>query len=480
MRFKVLFLSLVVMVALVVFSGSTSAATYTVTNTNDSGNGSLRWAIEQGNANPGLDIVEFAIHGPGPQTIRPTSALPIIDDPLVIDGYTQPGAVQNTNPVGQGLNGVLQIELDGTNAGNNAMGLWIAATDCDVRGLVINRFDSNGIYMRSNDTVIAGNYIGTDITGQTALGNSVGVTILMGEFNCIGAALPEARNLISGNTLDGVVLGGGSYTPKGNVVQSNLIGTDVTGQNALGNGRFGIALAATADSTFIGGATAQGNVIAYNGDNGVCGMLGIRNAILSNSIHTNGDIGIDLNQDGVTPNDPGDGDTGPNTLQNFPVLTSANSTGTSITIDGSLNSTAATDFYIEFFSNVDCDISGYGEGETLLGSRWITTDGSGDASFSVTFMASIPADHSITATATAEDPNNNTSEFSQCCSVTVCCACADCNADGVVNILDALWEVNCILGKNPPPCSCDCNQDGKDNVLDALCIVNLVLGGVCP
>ena len=62
----------------------------------------------------------------------------------------------------------------------------------------------------------------------------------------------------------------------------------------------------------------------------------------------------------------------------------------------------------------------------------------------------------------------------------VCCECADCNEDGSVDIIDALWEVNCILGINPPPCSCDCNQDGSDNVLDVLCIVNIILNGSCP
>ena len=75
---------------------------------------------------------------------------------------------------------------------------------------------------------------------------------------------------------------------------------------------------------------------------------------------------------------------------------------------------------------------------------------------------------------------------STCCDVSAsftiaaCCACADCNNDGTVNILDALWEVNCILGVTPPPCSCDSNQDGADNILDVLCIVNVILSGSCP
>ena len=61
-----------------------------------------------------------------------------------------------------------------------------------------------------------------------------------------------------------------------------------------------------------------------------------------------------------------------------------------------------------------------------------------------------------------------------------CCECADCNSDGSANVLDALWEINCILGIAPPPCSCDCNQDGSDDVLDVLCIANIILDGFCP
>jgi hypothetical protein len=62
----------------------------------------------------------------------------------------------------------------------------------------------------------------------------------------------------------------------------------------------------------------------------------------------------------------------------------------------------------------------------------------------------------------------------------VCCECADCDGNGTVNILDALWEANCILGIHPQDCSCDCNQDGSNNVLDVLCVANIILGNSCP
>jgi hypothetical protein len=61
-----------------------------------------------------------------------------------------------------------------------------------------------------------------------------------------------------------------------------------------------------------------------------------------------------------------------------------------------------------------------------------------------------------------------------------CCECADCNEDGSTDVIDALWEVNCILGNTPPPCTCDCNEDGEDDILDVLCVVNTILGGSCP
>src|SRR3989442_1046304 len=73
-----------------------TAATFTVTNTNDSGDGSLRWAITNANGTAGTDLIAFNISGTGVQTITPLSSLPYITDPVTIDGYTQPGASANT------------------------------------------------------------------------------------------------------------------------------------------------------------------------------------------------------------------------------------------------------------------------------------------------------------------------------------------------------------------------------------------------
>src|SRR5262244_1177599 len=93
-----------------------SAATFTVTNTADSGPGSLRQAILDANANAGEDTIAFAIPGGGVHTIQPTSPLPAITDPVVVNGYTQPGSSPNTLSTGD--NAVILIEIDGVSAGN--------------------------------------------------------------------------------------------------------------------------------------------------------------------------------------------------------------------------------------------------------------------------------------------------------------------------------------------------------------------------
>jgi CSLREA domain-containing protein len=149
---------------------------------------------------------------------------------------------------------------------------------------------------------------------------------------------------------------------------------------------------------------------------------GISNTWVSNSIFDNGKLGIDLNGDGVTPNDVGtapnfDPDTGPNNLQNFPVLTGAFPDGSSTRVEGRLNSTANTVFTLEFFTNPTCDESNFGEGQTFLGTAAVTTDGTGDAIFTnLSFPVAVPLGRFVTATATGPD---GTSEFSQCVPVSL-------------------------------------------------------------
>jgi titin len=258
---------------------------------------------------------------------------------------------------------------------------------------------------------VQGNLIGTDVNGTASVGNSFdGVGIQNGvSDNTIGGTTAGARNVISGNSGQGVRIDGGGTT--GNQVLGNFIGTKVNGTAALGNSDGGVLIASSASNNTIGGTmSGEGNTIAFNGGAGVFAdsTAGTGNAIRRNSIHDNGSLGIDLGPVGVTANDANDPDTGPNNRQNFPVLTSATSGGGNTTIMGTLNSTPNTSFRLEFFANSAADPSCFGEGQTFIGSTNVTTDGSGNASINVTFPTGVPLGQVITSTAT--DPNGNTSD----------------------------------------------------------------------
>ena len=246
------------------------APTYVVTNTLDSGPGSLRQALVNVDAGSGA-VISFGIPTSDPgynsathvYTIKPASALPTLTGAATIDGTTQPGFA------GQPV-----IELRGDAAGAGASSLVLAAgsNGSTIRGLVINRFTSNGISIQSSDNTIAGDWIGTDITGTSALANANGVVISMGgSNNTIGGSTAADRNLISGNTTDGVDLTGSGTS--GNVVEGNYIGSDISGTVALPN-QYGINIAGTGGSNTISGATSTpgtgaGNLIAGNFNSGI-------------------------------------------------------------------------------------------------------------------------------------------------------------------------------------------------------------------
>ena len=204
---------------------------FTVTTTLDvvnSGDGvlSLREAIIGANGAPGPDKITFNIPGGGVKTIAPTTALPEITSPVVIDGFTQPGSSANTNGPGLADNSVHLIAINGTSAGAGVYGLLIGAGGSTVRGLAIGGFGGGGILLQTlGGNVIEGNFIGTNAAGAAALGNGVsGVSILGTATNRIGGTLPAARNVISGNNGHGVEIEGAGAS--GNLVQGNFIGTD--------------------------------------------------------------------------------------------------------------------------------------------------------------------------------------------------------------------------------------------------------------
>ncbi|MBV9470416.1 MAG: hypothetical protein JOZ57_14355, partial [Abitibacteriaceae bacterium] len=140
--------------------------------------------------------------------------------------------------------------------------------------------------------------------------------------------------------------------------------------------------------------------------------------IRRNSIHDNGNLGIYLSGGtripgvGARQNDPQDPDGDSNNGQNYPVLAAAGVSGSNLLVSGTLNSNPNTAFNLDFYANDVADPSGYGEGQTYVGSTSVTTDNNGDASFSnVSLTFPTGAGRFITATAT--DPANDTSEFSQ-------------------------------------------------------------------
>lgn len=257
---------------------------------------------------------------------------------------------------------------------------------------------------------VQGNLIGTDVSGTADLGNgSYGVSMDDAVNNTIGGATPGTGNTISGNGGHGINLDDPQTTH--NRIEGNFIGTTSGGTGDVGNTGSGVRISGALDN-FVGGTVAgAGNIISGNGEHGVLvtnlGAAG--NRILRNSIFSNGGLGIDLNGGtenaaGATANDPQDPDTGPNTLQNTPVLRSATTTGSSLNVVGNLNSTSGKTFTIQFFSSASGN-----EGERFLAQRSVTTNSNGNAPFSFTLSVPVAAGQRITATATRV---GNTSEFS--------------------------------------------------------------------
>jgi hypothetical protein len=391
-------------------SGNSNSCTFTirvipyrlfvVTNTDDAGPGSLRQALLDANDAPGENLIQFTLPGGGFKTIHVLSALPEVTSPVIIDGWSQSGS--NLPPV---------IALDGTATSNSTDGLVIRSGNSTVRGLAIYGF-VNAIRIDGGGTnVIQGNFLGTDLTGTNAPGDSSDGIFLNSPRNRIGGTDTGTGNLICGNVRNGITLA----TPNcfSNLVQGNYIGLALDSVSALGNGVNGIFVTNQPLRNTIGGAAANSaNQIKFNGASGVAldATAGSRNSILGNAIYRNGGLGIDLGGDGITPNDADDSDSGPNDLQNFPILSDARSVAGNTTIDGALTSLPNRSYRIEFFLNNVADPSGNGEGQIYLGSSSVTVHGAGPESFSASFPVSLVYTQFITATAT--DQAGNTSEFS--------------------------------------------------------------------
>lgn len=447
--------------------GTKLAQTFTVTNADDFGAGTLRQAILDANATPGADTITFALGGS--RTIRPSVPLPEISDPVTIDATTQPGYA------GRPL-----VEIDGAGAGEEADGLAVTAGGSTIRGLVVNGFSGAGIHLRGQggnrvvgcylgtnaagtaargnaygvyvesadnviggtsaadrnvisgnlsrgifvevpptfgpplDNVIRGNFIGTDASGTVAVGNeTAGIWIEGAAGNTIGGREPGAGNVISGNG-GRLEFGGGivlrdprSYLSldSSNTVEGNLVGTDATGTRALGNAGSGILVHNCRRFTVGGREPGAGNVVAYNGGAGVYTDDVVGTQVFSNTIFGNAYGGIVYQ--------------GPR-VADWPQITFVDGSSGKIHVRGGLDVDRAGSgtytYLIQFFVADDCSQDPYepsSQGRRMIGEREVTLDTNGIGLFDETFDVALPASGSVTATAT-DIPLQATSPFAPC------------------------------------------------------------------
>ena len=247
--------------------------TYTVVNTNDSGAGSLRDAIDQANANLGVDTIAFDI-GTGVQTISLSVALPSITEAVIIDATTQGG--YSTDPL-----------IFVTDGGSIATGFHLdtGSDGTTITGIGVGGFDTQGLLIDSSGNTISNNYIGVDSTGLAANANEIGIT-LSGNSNRI------LDNVVSGNTDFGIEL----VDSDRNTIQGNYVGVDATGLTGLGNGDDGLRVSTGSANNLIGGdrTAGQGNVLSGNTGFQADGIeiIGVgadNNQVFGNYIGTNKD-----------------------------------------------------------------------------------------------------------------------------------------------------------------------------------------------
>jgi parallel beta-helix repeat protein len=325
-----------------------------------------------------------------------------------VNGVVIAGASASANLV---VDNLIGTDATGTYAIGNVLGIHLA--------------DAPGNTVTGN--LLSGNVVGLDISGATATGNVV-------RDNTIGMSLDRSTPLgntadgvfiddAPGNTLLGNTISGNGYRgvyiegvgSTANVLQGNRIGAGAQDYESHPNGLGGVVIDNGASFNVIGtngdglNDAAEGNLTAYNAVAGVqvVGDSSRGNSIRANAIFANSGLGIDLGVLGVTPNDrgeltlgvPPDTDQGPNTLQNFPEISSVQP-GVETRISGVLRSTPGDSFVIDFYASASADPSGYGEGQRWLGSVTVLANEEGVARFNVTLPAATFGGEWITATAT--------------------------------------------------------------------------------
>lgn len=405
-----------------------SGPDFVVTSTNDSNDGtcntahcSLREALTGANANADVSRIRFNLAGAGPTfTITPASVLPSITQPLLIDGYSQPGASPNSN-VAPPNNAQLKIVLDGSTIaglGSNPALLNVQARDVEIRGLSLVGLEDgsigneaietpNNVNVITANVLIRGNYIGLLPDGTTVDANHVGIS-LGGEAddtgNEIGGPLPEHQNIISGNGQHGIV-----GTAPDVRIENNLIGTGKDGTTARGNVGNGIQWTGA-----LGGLISQ-NLVAFNNIGIAIGNSARGIAIEANSIHSNLALGVDLAINGPTPNDPLDPDTGANNLTNKPELVLTNSSGQSRSVAVGLPGRSSTSYDISYYAERSCPLDDLLEGELFLETDTHTAGADGVISVSKNLV--LPDGFTQISALATDRSTGETSEFSACATV---------------------------------------------------------------
>jgi len=358
----------------------------------------LRAALQESNATAGNDRVTFDIPGNQVHSTTLSSALPALHGQVLIDGFSQPGASPNTQPVGKPLDTDLRIELDGGNLGAvNGIRVAAGGAGSTVRGLSIVNFGLTAISAETGEVRVEGNFLGTTPAGQQA-GNEGGFQSFLESsgVSVIGGPDPGDSNLISGNAAGGIYAGQ-AVNVKGNMITLNGGGGCICG-----------AISVYSSVPF---ARVTGNVIKDNVYAGVTtetddptdSYLISRNIMSGNELITG--IGIDLGSDGFTPNDEGESDG----IQNSPALASAKRHGAKTRIEGVLRSAPGNKYRVEFFQ-ADGETR---QGRRFVGSEVVRTNSAGRASFEASLgRPKRGAYMTATATRISGGPDN-TSEFSK-------------------------------------------------------------------
>lgn len=401
----------------VVATSSTPAqaapSTFTVTNTNDSGAGSLRQAINSANSNgnPGdQDIIQFNISGAGDHIITPTTQLQITQA-VRIDGLSQPGAVANTQPWPEAMDGALRIGIDNQNSG----AIRVTGNNVELRGLVIfNSTGSDVTVLGADNFVLSGSYLGTDMMGTLSMynisndGTQPQVNVQGSHNSRIGGSTPAQRNVIGYGRHSYIRIGadGGKQSQNVRVQGNNIaIGSDsMTISPLTGQAGVGVLVEDDSSNITIGGASGElgnaiGSIWGNNGgieinDNANTVYIGHNNiqlmrwgikvqdnaqrVAMSRNIITNVDeIGIELGNDGFrTLNDVLDIDEGPNDLLNYPQYYYLQESGGNTNVGFALD-VPAGEYRIEFFSNTFDKVNGPRESEAYVGTTTIQSAGNG-------------------------------------------------------------------------------------------------------